>query len=450
MDMSVPRIARRAVLAAGAGLLLGGSGEARAAVVPTPRPTLPVETLVLPNGLAVVVAPSPEANAVAHALWIRAGSADDPPGRTGLSALLAMVLAEAETAVDALGFAGGLPVPAGFCGLDGLAVAEAVAPARLDRSLQRAAARFARPTIDGGRVAALREVLLAAASDLPASTLFDQYLRRRLFGGHPYGRPIDGFPADVAVLAVRDLADLRARAFVPGNAVLAIGGAVAPDRAFALAERMFGPIPAAPVPDRPWLALPPDGEGGKVTVFGSTARRALYLRAWRAPDVMGRDPVARDALRVIAGALDAVDSPLRAALDGVAHGPDSLAVGLTLDLAAAVLTIAATAPNAIPSLAFEQAIDGALGEVLSAGLSDGAFAAGRRSVAAHHAALLADPATSVFAIGRAVAAGTAPADIARLPRRLRAVLPDQIAAILPEIGDPTLVANGWLVPRITR
>src|SRR3954454_158412 len=64
--------------AAGATLTLGGSDS------PVPAGVFHPETFTLDNGMQVVVVPNHRAPVVAHWVWYRVGTADSPPGKSGL------------------------------------------------------------------------------------------------------------------------------------------------------------------------------------------------------------------------------------------------------------------------------------------------------------------------------------------------------------------------------
>ena len=99
-----------------------------------------------------------------------------------------------------------------------------------------------RPVFPAEQVEKLRAQLLTGlairAQDTyeMANLTFDQMI----FKGHPYARPEDGFPETVQAIGRDDLAAFHRRHFGPRGLVLAVVGAIEPERAVALIEAALG------------------------------------------------------------------------------------------------------------------------------------------------------------------------------------------------------------------
>jgi zinc protease len=68
-----------------------------------------------------------------------------------------------------------------------------------------------------------------------ASLLFDRYL----FPDHPYGNPLDGFPATIQAIQRDDLIQFHKVHYSPKDMIIVVTGAVTPERTFDLVERYF-------------------------------------------------------------------------------------------------------------------------------------------------------------------------------------------------------------------
>lgn len=62
------------------------------------------------------------------------------------------------------------------------------------------------------------------------------------WGAHPYGIPTIGWPADIENFTRQQIEEHYRTYYAPRNAILVLAGDIAPDSAFALASRYFGPI----------------------------------------------------------------------------------------------------------------------------------------------------------------------------------------------------------------
>lgn len=79
---------------------------------------------------------------------------------------------------------------------------------------------------------AIRAQDTADMSDL----IFDEIL----FEGHPYSRPEDGWPETIQAITRKDLIDFHQQTFGPRGMVIAVVGAVEPERAVELVHRFLG------------------------------------------------------------------------------------------------------------------------------------------------------------------------------------------------------------------
>ncbi|GHF64472.1 peptidase M16 [Kitasatospora xanthocidica] len=120
------------------------------------------------------------------------------------------------------------------------------------------------------------------------------------------GRPYGGFPwiplpsvlydkwqnthngygetADLDAASVEECVDFYSRHYAPGNAVLAVCGAVEPGQGLALAERCFGPLEPRPVPEPIDITEPPAPTTRTATCEDALAPRPALALGCRLPD----------------------------------------------------------------------------------------------------------------------------------------------------------------------
>jgi zinc protease len=228
----------------------------------------PVEQ-TLPNGLRVIVARTGALPIVSAELAIKSGAAMDPEGLSGLTAMTAGLLtqgadgrsaSEIARAVEALG--GALTADASY---DTAGVSLSGLSATLPQSLPILAQVVRHPAFAQDELDRLRQQKLDAltVSLGDPGTLADLVMSRAVFGGGPYGHPVDGAPASLKRIDRAAVLAQYQRLFRPDNAVLVLTGDIEPEAAFALARAAFGDWsnPAGPAP-----AAPSSGEALKPRV----------------------------------------------------------------------------------------------------------------------------------------------------------------------------------------
>ena len=186
---------------------------------------------VLANGLTIIAARNRLIPAVSLAIGVNAGASADPDGATGTAALAARVLDKgtarysAEAIADELdGRGASLSVGAGrqqivvsaTCLVDDLA---AVLPVACE--VARA------PRFPESEVTTRRAELLTAireAADDPGAVAVDALNAALYPNGHPQGRPVRGYAADVESLTRGHLEAFHRQAFAPSAATVVVVG----------------------------------------------------------------------------------------------------------------------------------------------------------------------------------------------------------------------------------
>ena len=236
------------------------------AAAPAPKPSpVPVERM-LPNGLRVVAVHTSDLPLATALIRFRGGSALDPPGKAGLTAMTASLgsqgaggrtAAAVAAAIAGLGetYAAHVNVDSTTVRLSGLS--------NLTEALPILADIVRRPRFDAAafRQTRLRMQQSAARSLDDTDALADLAVARLVFGQGPYGRPAQGEPFSLARVAQADVARQHARIYRPDNAVLVVAGDVDPAAVLRLAERTFGDWakPATPLPAQPAETAAPRG-----------------------------------------------------------------------------------------------------------------------------------------------------------------------------------------------
>lgn len=215
-----------------------------------------------PGGLEIVTIARPGHPRAHLRIAVASGSLADPPGKSGLSKVVAAALSatiRTQPLADGRSFAAlGAALTAGAGATSIALTAEcdrAVAPQVLSAIFEVLATRWVNPE-------AVRDAIRAAERDRNALATDDralalEALRHLVFGNHPAARPVGGQLADLATIDAEDVdrwtqANLRAPAVVVG--VLADDPAALLDTVRALVDRLppegVPPLELVPTPAR--------------------------------------------------------------------------------------------------------------------------------------------------------------------------------------------------------
>ncbi len=244
-----------------------------------PRPFL--ITLAVSAAVAaqppIVALPAPTHPAVTLRIVFRAGSVDDPPGKEGLTALTAELMAEGGTVRRSAAELHQVLYP--------LAAEVDVA---VDREMTVFSGRvhrdefatflpefldvLTRPRWDPKEFARLRDdaenELVRQLRTSDDEALGKAVLDRMLYPHHPYGHPIVGTVAGLRALTLDDVKAQAARLFCRARLIVGIAGGY-PDSAVATLEAGLTALP--PGAARPEVALPPVPDGPKVLIVEKEA-----------------------------------------------------------------------------------------------------------------------------------------------------------------------------------
>jgi len=123
---------------------------------------------------------------------------------------------------------------------------------------------------------------LQAMDDDPFQAAARQ-LRAAFYPDHPYGAPVLGDEASLAVLGRDDLRDFHRRTWVPRNMHLVVSGDVEAARLADLLGTALADLPDAPAPERPDLSLAAASTACERSRTARDVKQSVVLNAWRGP-----------------------------------------------------------------------------------------------------------------------------------------------------------------------
>jgi zinc protease len=234
-------------------------------ILPKSKSSLPgnddITRVVLSNGITVLARANFNSPSVVFGGYLQSGGLFDPDDKLGLADFTAVALLRGtarhtfQQIFDALESVGAnLSFSAGVhtAGFTGRSLSE-----DLPLLLRTLGETLRQPAFPVGQVEKLRAQMLTGlairAQDTAemASLTFDQIV----YAGHPYARPEDGWPETIRAIRRADLESFHRRHYGPRGMILAVAGAVEPQRAVEQVEKALGAWSNPGQPEPP--ALPP-------------------------------------------------------------------------------------------------------------------------------------------------------------------------------------------------
>lgn len=269
----------------------------------------------LGNGMKVVVKQDHRAPVVVSQVWYKVGASYEPDGITGVSHALEHMMFKGTEKVPAGEFSRIISQLGGsenaFTGRDYTAYFQTLAVEHLERALELEADRMRNLVLDAEEFAreieVIKEERRLRTEDRPSGRVYEQF-SAVAWRASPYRNPIIGWMNDLEHMSVADLEAWYRRWYAPNNATLVVVGDVQPEAVRAMAERHFGPLPAAEVGTLKPVSEPEQSGETRVEVR-VPARQPYLLMGYKTP-VVGRAQESWEpyALFVLSSVLDGGNS----------------------------------------------------------------------------------------------------------------------------------------------
>jgi zinc protease len=416
------------------------------------------ESFTLANGLQVVVLPNHRAPAVTQMVWYKTGAADDPRGKSGIAHFLEHLMFKGTKANPPGAFTALIAQTGGrdnaFTTEDFTVFHETVATNRLEMVMRLEADRMTGLQISDEVLLPEREVILEerhSRIDNDPAALFREQLMANLFLNDSYRIPTIGWEHEMRGLGTEDALAAYRKWYAPNNAILIVAGDVDTAEVRALAERIYGPLEARPIPERVRLEEPPHRAAIRLEMKNPRVAQPSWRRLYVAPSYRTGATEHASALQVLAEILGGgADSRLykslvlkqAIALSASADYTPS-AIGLT------TFSLYATPKPGIAIADMEAAIDAELHRLLDQGVEPDEVkrAEQRMQAAAIYAGDSAAGPANI--IGTTLAIGRSLDDVAAWPDRIGAVTPAEVEAAARAVLVERNSATGILLPEHT-
>jgi zinc protease len=410
----------------------------------------------LDNGLMVVVIPDRRAPVVTHMVWYRNGSADDPPGKSGIAHFLEHLMFKGTETHAKGAFSEAVAEIGGqenaFTGNDYTAYYQRVAKEHLGAMMEFEADRMTGLVLTDEIVAPEREVVMEERRmhcDADPGSQLSEAVQAALFTHHPYGTPIIGWGHEIEDLGREDALAYYRRFYTPENAILVVAGDVEPEEALRLAREHYGKIPArGEAPVRKRIREPRSVARRLVTVNDEKVEQPSWQRCYIAPSARTAAPGEAEALEVLAHLLGGGQTSLlnRTLVidEKLAVGAGAYYMGSALDDTRFYLYATPTSEVSLPTL--DAAMDRVLAKFIADGVDPEALERAKTRLIADEVYAQDSQVALARWYGSSLATGLTIQQVQQWPARIEEVDAEAVLAAARTWLDPRRAVTGYLLP----
>ena len=360
-------------------ILSAASGAATKPTAPVRVPGLDqVESTTLANGMKVIVWTDRDIPNIALYNWVRVGSRNEVPGITGLAHFFEHMMfngtakrtpGEFDRLMEAQGGSNNA-----FTSDDVTVYQDWFPRTALDLVFDLEADRLANLSFDPAVIESERGVVYSERR-LRTEDANDGFLAEQVqataFVAHPYQIPTVGWPADIQGWKIEDLQKFYKTNYAPNNCTLIMVGDISAAEGFALAKKYLEPIPRQEPPP-PVRTTEPEQLGEKRVFVQRDAQTPLLMYGYKAP--AANDPQG-PAINLLLSVLTEGNSSRlhrllveekKLAIEVNGYFSEGFDPGLTW--------FQLTMPEGVKVADAEKALDDALDQVVSQGVTDAELA----------------------------------------------------------------------------
>ncbi len=259
----------------------------------------------LNNGLRVILLPDPSSRVISYQTWVRVGSVDELPGKTGIAHLFEHLMFKGTPKFAAREFfqrleTRGATVNA-YTARDYTVFYEDFIPPLLPTAIELESDRLANLRIEAEKLEIEKQVVMEEL-ELREKNSPSGKMQESLWGlaytRHPYQNPVIGQPWDILHLTAKDLNDFFARYYVASNVTLVISGDIQPKTLLEKITAAYGKLPERPVPSRSVTAEPSQGAERRLRMKDHVAGTS-FMQGHHVSSAFDQDSYALDVLASI-------------------------------------------------------------------------------------------------------------------------------------------------------
>ena len=408
-----------------------------------------VDSFTLDNGMQVVVIPQSGTPVITHMVWYKVGSADDPPGKSGLAHLLEhLTFSSRKTYSDSdiVTESGGHENA--DTSYDYTAYYQVINDDLLETVMKLETDRMSKLAITDQDVQTDQAGVLAERQqrivDDPGA-LLDEKINAALYPSHPYGNPILGWPVETRRLTREDAIEFFWRWYAPNNTILVVAGDVTTEQVKFLAQKYYGKLRSAPLGQSRREAK--HKAIRRVAMQDEILPHPIWKRAYLAPSYTAGETQYTYSLQVLAEILGGQSGRLSHKV----VNDKKLATEIFVDYRPDSVDLASLEVSAIPApgvdvAELEKAIDTELDAVVSDGVSPADVTHVTQRMQADAQYLQGDPYTVAEIFGIGLATGRTVEEIANWSHLMAAVTPEQVQEAARAVLGTSRSVSGVLLP----
>jgi zinc protease len=417
-----------------------------------------VTHFTLDNGLEVVVVPDRRTPVVTHMLWYKVGSADEPPGKSGIAHFLEHLMFKGTAKNPAGRFSQTVATIGGqenaFTTFDYTGYYQRTSREHLRTLMEFESDRMTGLVLTDANVLPERNVILEERNmrveNDPGAKLNEQVIAA-LYLNHPYQHPTIGWRHEMETLNREDALAFYGRFYAPNNAVLVVAGDVDADDVKALAEQTYGKVarrgdvgvrvrPQEPEPIAP----------RQVTLADPRVSQPSVQRSYLVPSRTTAKAGESDALDILAHMLGGGSNSLlyrTLVVDKrVATSAGGWYQGTSLD--ASRFGVYATPAPGVSLAKAEAALDDVIADVIEKGIAPEDVERSKNRMIADYIYAQDNQSTLAQLYGAALTTGQTVEDVQARPQRLRAVTAEAVREAARRFLDKRRSVTGYLVKDI--
>ena len=245
---------------------------------------------VLDNGLEIVVLKNNRVPAVAHSIWYKVGSADEPNGKSGIAHFLEHLLFKGTDKLQPGEFSQIVAINGGkenaFTSKNYTGYFQLIHKSKLELIMSLEADRMKNIKITEDEFENEKMVVLEerySRVDNNPSALLSEQINAALYMNHPYRKPIIGWEHEIKSLSLDDVTKFYKKYYAPNNAIIVICGDISLDEVVNIAKKYFGSIKPSKIEKRLWTDEPTQHALRKVALNSKNTAIPVFKRHYLAP-----------------------------------------------------------------------------------------------------------------------------------------------------------------------
>jgi zinc protease len=409
----------------------------------------------LGNGLEVVVVPDRRTPVVTHMIWYKVGSADEPPGTSGIAHFLEHLMFKGTAKHPAGKFSKTLSILGGqenaFTSTDYTGYFQRTSREHLPTLMEFEADRMTGLVLTDDVVRPELQVVLeeqnSRVANNPGARL-GEHVMAALYLNHPYGRPVIGWRHEIEKLSREDALAFYRRFYTPNNAIVVVAGDVTPEEVKALAERTYGQVERRSEPGPRVRPKEPATEAVRqVTLADPRVAQPSLQRSYLVPSYATAKPEEAEAIDVLAHVLGSGSTSrlyrVLVAEKGIATSAGAWYQGSALDQSRFGVNGTPKPGVTLPQL--EEAIDAVIASVVENGITAEELTRVKTRMIADVVYDQDNQSTLARWYGTALTTGMTVESVETWPSRIRAVTAEQVRDVARRYLDKRRSVTGYLI-----